>query len=81
MAAGQESLVSDDTNDQARVRSELSTQLMAAMDMVRPILDAADGMKADLERRGWSPTQAEVVAGEWLRGAMAATWASQGGRR
>lgn len=31
-----------------------------------PLLDAADGMKADMERRGWSPTMAEQIAGQWL---------------
>ncbi|MEV4037705.1 MULTISPECIES: hypothetical protein [Streptomyces] len=39
------------------------------LDMVgalEPIYDAADGMKRDLEARGWSPTQAEQSAGAWL---------------
>jgi hypothetical protein len=43
-------------------------------ELVAPILDAADGMKADMERRGWSPTAAETVALQWLIGAMGAVW-------
>lgn len=39
--------------------------------------DTADGIKAELERREWSPTMAEAVAGEWLRGAMKYLWEHQ----
>ncbi len=35
-----------------------------------PILDAADGMRAELERRGWSPTMAEGLAGQYLAALM-----------
>ncbi|MFD9205945.1 hypothetical protein ACFVZM_06655 [Streptomyces sioyaensis] len=34
--------------------------------ILQPIYDAADGMKAELISRGWSPTQAEQSAGAWL---------------
>jgi hypothetical protein len=40
--------------------------------LMEPIYDTADGMKRDLEARGWSPTMAEQVAGSWLCAAMAA---------
>jgi hypothetical protein len=42
---------------------------MVMLDMagvLEPVYDAADGMKRDLEARGWSPTMAEHCAGMWL---------------
>lgn len=41
-----------------------------------PLLESAEGMKADMERRGWSPTAAEEVALAWLSGAMSYVWRS-----
>ena len=46
----------------ARERNELTTLLLAASEQMTPIFDAADGMRADMEKRGWSPTAAEAVA-------------------
>ena len=57
--------------DTARARHELSTLLLAATEEMTPIFDAADGMRADMENRGWSPTAAEAVALVWLQGMMA----------
>ncbi len=54
--------------------ASLTEALMAAMSEMTPVLDAADGMRADLERRGWSPTAAESVAQQWLQGAIAHIW-------
>jgi hypothetical protein len=52
----------------------LATTLMNVMDTMKPIFETAEGMKADMEKRGWSPTAAEQVALTWLTGAIAATW-------
>jgi hypothetical protein len=57
-----------------RARHELGTAMLAITEQMSPILDAADGMRADLERRGWSPTAAETVALQWLVGAVAQVW-------
>lgn len=54
-----------------RMRHELSSMLLLMSEQMAPIFDAADGMRADLEKRGWSPTAAEQVALAWLTGAMA----------
>lgn len=54
--------------------SEMSNALLAMLADYEPIFDTADGMRRQLEQRGWSPTAAEAVALEWLRGAMAQTW-------
>lgn len=51
----------------ARARHELSSLLLAAAEQMTPIFDAADGMRADMEKRGWSPTAAETVALTWLQ--------------
>lgn len=42
--------------------------------MMDAIIEAADGMKRDLEQRGWSPTAAEQVAMSWLSAAMVRIW-------
>lgn len=55
--------------------TEMKAQItMAMLDMagvLEPIYDAADGMKSDLESRGWSPTVAEQCAGMWLASTLA----------
>lgn len=56
-----------------RMRHELSNALLIMAEQTAPIFDAADGMRADLEKRGWSPTAAEQVALTWLVSAMALT--------
>jgi hypothetical protein len=54
----------------ARTRHQLSTGLLAMSEQMAPMFDAADGMRADMEKRGWSPTAAEHVALTWLVAAM-----------
>jgi hypothetical protein len=65
-----------DTPQQPPTPEELKADITAAMldmtGLMEPIYDTADGMKRDLEARGWSPTMAEQVAGSWLCAAMAA---------
>lgn len=56
--------------EMTQARHELTTLLLTMSEQMAPIFDAADGMKADLEKRGWSPTAAEQVALSWLMGAM-----------
>lgn len=56
------------------VKTELSNGLMQMLDACSPMLDAAEGLKADMERRGWSPTAAEQVACSWLLSAQAMAW-------
>ncbi|QDN64417.1 hypothetical protein [Streptomyces sp. S1D4-14] len=53
-----------------RMRHELSNALLIMAEQTAPVFDAADGIRADLEKRGWSPTAAEQVALTWLLGAM-----------
>ena len=40
-----------------------------------PVWDAADGVRADLVRRGWSQAIAESLAASWVQGAIATFWA------
>lgn len=54
----------------ASERTDLSNMLLELGEVFAPILDYADGMKADLERRGWSPTASEQAAATWLVGAI-----------
>jgi hypothetical protein len=39
---------------------------MDGMSLLAPLFDAADGMRADLLARGWTPQIAEYLAGQWL---------------
>jgi uncharacterized protein involved in copper resistance len=55
-------------------RQELANSMMEYSENIAPLFDAADGMKADLERRGWSPTMAEGLAATWLQGALTHIW-------
>lgn len=64
--------MSDDNSE--KVKNDLSNALLTSLDGVSPIFDAADGMKVDLERRGWSPTVAEALAAQWLAGVMGKVW-------
>lgn len=60
--------------EQAKIKADLANSLLELLDSLSPILDAAEGLKADLERRGWSPTAAEAVALEWLMNAQRYVW-------
>ncbi|GAB2331774.1 hypothetical protein AB0N20_27415 [Streptomyces griseoincarnatus] len=54
----------------AQQRHELANAMLTMTEQITPIFDTADGMRADLEKRGWSPTAAEQVALAWLMGAV-----------
>ncbi|WP_424891822.1 hypothetical protein [Streptomyces sp. XH2] len=54
----------------ARMRADLSTALMTMAEQLAPLFDAADGMRAELATRGYSPESAEQVATVWLCTAM-----------
>ncbi|GAA1064703.1 hypothetical protein [Streptomyces asiaticus] len=55
---------------------QLSLDVMQAAEVMTAFFDAADGMRMDLERRGWSPTAAEQIAQSWL---MAMLGVARGG--
>ncbi len=55
--------------------STLAAQLLQMRADLEPVFDTADGMRRDLEARGWSPVMAEHLAGAWLHLALT------GGRR
>lgn len=60
------------TDDQTR--ADFSNALIQLLDNTSPLLDAADGMRADMERRGWSPTAAEQASLSWLLEAQRYLW-------
>ena len=53
---------------------DLVNLLLAVNETLGPVFDAADGVRVNLERRGWSPTAAELAALTWLTGAMNTAW-------
>jgi hypothetical protein len=58
----------------AKARHDLANGLLAMQEQLAPIFDAVDGMRADLHKRGWSPTAAEQAALVWLTGAIQLTF-------
>jgi hypothetical protein len=50
----------------ARQRHEVGNAFLIMSEQLAPLFDAADGMRKDLEGRGWSPTAAEQVVVTWL---------------
>lgn len=55
------------TEQQKEIQTDLANGMLAMREMLRPLFDAADGMRADLEARGWSPTAAEKLTMTWLQ--------------
>ncbi|MFF3140408.1 hypothetical protein ACFVRU_01415 [Streptomyces sp. NPDC057927] len=55
----------------AEMKAQLTMAMLDMAGVLEPIYDAADGMKRDLEARGWSPTVAEQCAGTWLASSLA----------
>jgi hypothetical protein len=49
-----------------RLGQQLAETLHQVGTLCAPLFDAADGVKNELERRGWSPGMAEDLAGEYL---------------
>ncbi|MET9959302.1 hypothetical protein ABZ128_09470 [Streptomyces sp. NPDC006326] len=67
------------TSSADEVRHLVAVAMLDLAGVLTPIYDAADGMKRELEARGWSPTLAEQAAGVWLCGILASF--STGGRK
>lgn len=57
------------------VATEVTTALADVLDASRPFVEASVGLRADLERRGYSPTAAESIAASWLIEAHRSMWA------
>ncbi|MFB7671319.1 hypothetical protein ACFC26_07860 [Kitasatospora purpeofusca] len=50
--------------------AEVAEILLQIREQMAPLFDAADGMRRDLEARGWSPSVAEALAAQWLSRCM-----------
>lgn len=53
------------------IRQQIALSMLDMTGVLVPIYDTADGMRRELESRGWSPTMAEQAAGTWLCGMLA----------
>lgn len=53
-------------------REIISGMLLDLTTTLEPIYDFAEGMRRDLESRGWSPTAAESASLAWLAAQLAA---------
>jgi len=64
-------------DEAAKQRAELANSMLLMGEQLAPVLDFADGMRADMERRGWSPTAAEQASLAWLMSMLDAIWKYQ----
>lgn len=55
-----------------KASDELRVGLLAMTESLAPLYEAAEGQRAELERRGWSPSAAETVALRILDGMLTA---------
>ncbi|MFE5037121.1 hypothetical protein [Streptomyces sp. NPDC056683] len=56
-----------DLDEQAAARATIFNGFLAMQEALAPAFDAADGMRADLIARGWSPTMTEMLVATWLQ--------------
>jgi hypothetical protein len=63
-------------SDAAKARHDMANSLLEMREQFAPIFDTAEGMRADMEKRGWSPTAAEAASLTWLQGALTFVWQS-----
>lgn len=61
-------MAEDPTVDHAR--HALAAKLIQAQETIAPVYDAAEGVKADMIARGWSPPKAEAAALCWLQAVL-----------
>lgn len=61
-------------DEAAEQRTQVANAMLLMGEQLTPVLDFADGMRADMERRGWSPTAAEQASLAWLLGMMSQIW-------
>lgn len=54
--------------------NEFAHALFEGIEALQPVFDTAGGIKADMERRGWSPTVAEMIAHQWLANMLDQMW-------
>lgn len=59
-----------------QLRHDLANNLLVMQEQMAPLFDAADGMRADLHKRGWSPTAAEQAALTWLCAAISSAFSA-----
>ncbi|MFI5814891.1 hypothetical protein ACIA7S_28530 [Streptomyces sp. NPDC051643] len=53
--------------DVEETKAALTQGMFDIRESLTPVFDMADGMRADLEKRGWSPTAAESASLVWLQ--------------
>lgn len=51
-------------------RREVGEACMQARDLLGPVLESAEGVKADMISRGWTPHNAEAVAVAYVQGML-----------
>lgn len=56
----------------AALVAQVATACMQAKETIAPILDSAEGVKADMVARGWSEVNAERVATSYVQAMLKA---------
>lgn len=49
------------------IQQQVAQACMQTRDVISPILESAEGMKADMVSRGWTPVNAEAVATAYVQ--------------
>ena len=57
----------DDDSYISAMRQQVAQACMQTRDLITPILESAEGVKADMVARGWSPANAETVAAAYVQ--------------
>lgn len=52
----------------------VAESLLEAIETIQPVFDAADGIKKDMEQRGWTAESAETAALTFLTGFLGTIW-------
>ncbi|WP_333745764.1 hypothetical protein [Streptomyces sp. IBSBF 2950] len=55
------------SDEEAEARNSIANSMLVMREGLVPVFDAADGMRADLLVRGWSPQTAELLTMTWLQ--------------
>lgn len=48
------------------IQRQLALSMAQLKENIEPIFETAEGIRADMVKRTWSPAMAERIAGEWL---------------
>jgi hypothetical protein len=67
---GEDVIELPNADELAEMQNALATSLIVMREQMAPAFDAADGIRADMAVRGYSPSATEEIAVQWLSNVM-----------